>query len=122
MIGQTISHYKILEKLGEGGMGVVYKAQDVILERLVALKVLSERALVNEDDKARFVREAQLAASLSHPNIATVYEFGEFEARSFLAMEFLEGVTLAKPIKDGPLPLDELLKTATEVSEGLSKA
>jgi len=122
MIGQTISHYKILEKLGEGGMGVVYKAQDIILDRPVALKVLSEQALINEDDKARFVREAQLAASLSHPNIATVYEFGEFEARSFLAMEFLEGVTLAKRIKDGPLPLDELLKTATEVSEGLSKA
>ena len=122
MIGTTIGHYKILVKLGEGGMGVVYKAEDVMLRRLVAIKVLPSRAVATEEAKARFVREAQAAASLSHPHIATVFEFGEADGESFLAMEYIDGKSLDANIKKGPLPIEEAVRIGAEVAEGLAKA
>ncbi len=100
MIGQTISHYKILQKLGGGGMGIVYKAQDLKLDRSVALNILPRQALVTEEDKTRFAREAQAAASLSYPNVATIFEFDEVEypragsKLAFIAMEYINGETI----------------------------
>ncbi len=93
MIGKTISHYKIIEKLGEGGMGVVYKAEDTKLERKVALKFLSLTS-IGEEEKKRFKREAKAAASLNHPNIATVFAIDEADDQTFIAMEFIEGKSL----------------------------
>ena len=122
MIGQTISHYKILEKLGEGGMGVVYKAEDTKLRRSVALKFLPPNLLVNEDDRRRFVHEAQASAALSHPNIATVFEIDESEAKTFIALEYIEGQSLAEKIKSGPLKLDDALSIAIQTCEGLQAA
>ena len=104
MIGRTISHYQVLEKLGEGGMGVVYKAQDTKLGRLVALKFLPAEAVADASLHRRFLREAQAAAALNHPNICTVYEIDD--ERGFLAMEFVEGEILARKISARPLPLD----------------
>jgi len=94
MIGTTISHYRITEKLGEGGMGVVYKAEDTKLERTVALKFLAAHLLNDEEAKARFLREAKAAAALDHPNTCTVYEIGEAERKTFLSMAFIEGEPL----------------------------
>jgi serine/threonine protein kinase/Tfp pilus assembly protein PilF len=122
MIGQTISHYKILEKLGEGGMGVIYKAEDTTLKRAVALKFLSPQAVGTEEDKTRFVQEAQAAAALNHPNICTVYEIDEYEDRSFIAMECVKGESLKAKIKSGPLGLDEAVEIAAEIAEGLQEA
>ena len=122
MIGKTIAHYKILEKLGEGGMGVVYKAEDTKLKRTVALKFLSTQALGTEDEKARFVREAQAAASLNHPNICTIYEIQEVDDQLFIAMEYIDGETLHDRIKQGPLKIKEALKLATMAAEGLQAA
>jgi class 3 adenylate cyclase/predicted Ser/Thr protein kinase len=122
MIGQTLSHYRILQKLGEGGMGIVYKAEDVVLQRPAAIKVLPHHAVATEDAMARFVREAQAAASLSHPHIATVYEFGEADGESFLAMEYIDGKTLAKLIDAGPLPIEDAVRIASETADGLARA
>lgn len=128
MIGQTISHYRIVEKLGEGGMGVVYKAEDIKLHRPVALKMLPRQALISEEDKARFAREAQAAASLSHPNVAMIFEFDEVDdpatggKLAFIAMEYVDGETVKQKIKDRPLPIDEALKIAIAVAEGLAEA
>jgi serine/threonine protein kinase len=128
MIGTTVSHYRILEKLGEGGMGVVYKAQDLKLGRPVALKVLPRQALLTEEDKTRFAREAQAAASLSHPNVAMIFEFDEVDdpatcgKLAFIAMEYVDGQTVKQKIKERPLPIDEALKVATAVAEGLAQA
>ncbi len=111
MIDQTISHYKIIKKLGEGGMGVVYKAEDTKLKRIVALKFLSAIALGGED-KSRFLREAQAAAALNHPNICTIYAIDEVDGQMFIAMEFIEGQSLREKIKAGPLKINEAIKFA----------
>ena len=122
MTGQTISHYKILEKLGEGGMGVVYKATDTKLERTVALKFLASDRLEDEEHKARFRREARAAAALDHPNICTVYEIDEAQGQTFLAMPYLEGLTVRQKVKQRPLKLDEALDIAVQAGEGLRAA
>ena len=122
MIGQTISHYKITEKLGEGGMGVVYKAQDTKLDRPVALKFLAPHLLRDEEGRKRFEREAKAAAKLDHPNICTVYEIDEADGRTFIVMAFLEGRPLSERIDEGPLKLTEALSIATQMAEGLEAA
>jgi serine/threonine protein kinase len=122
VIGQTISHYKIYEKLGEGGMGVVYKAEDTSLRRAVALKFLPPALLAGEEEKKRFVREAQAAAALNHPNIATVFAIDEAENHIFIALEFVEGRSLDKEMASGPKKLAETLDIATQICEGLQAA
>lgn len=122
MVGQTISHYKILAKLGEGGMGVVYKAQDTRLERPVALKFLTLHVSAGADEKSRFEREARAAAPLDHPNICTVYEIDEAEGRTFIAMAFLEGDTVQQLVEKGPLPVDDVLELGIQAAKGLAAA
>ena len=122
MIGQTISHYKILSKLGEGGMGVVYKAEDTRLGRIVALKFLAAHLVSNEDDRKRFFREARAAAALSHPNICTVYEISETDGRTFISMAYLEGRELADEIAEGPMEIQRVLDLATQYADGLAEA
>ncbi len=125
MIGQTISHYKIAEKLGEGGMGVVYKAQDTKLDRPVALKFLAAHALEDPEYKARFIREAKAAARLDHQNVCPVYEIDEIDevdGQTFLAMAYLEGRTLKDKITERPLKLDEALDIAIQTAQGLQAA
>jgi len=115
MIGTTISHYKVTEKLGEGGMGVVYKADDTKLDRPVALKFLAPHLLRDEEGRKRFEREAKSAAKLDHPNICTVHEIDEADGRTFIAMAFLEGQPLSERIKEGPLKLPEALSVAIQI-------
>jgi serine/threonine protein kinase/Tol biopolymer transport system component len=122
MQGKTIAHYKILDKLGEGGMGVVYRAEDTRLRRSVALKFLSAPTLAGEDSKARFLHEAQAAASLDHPNICGIFEIGEAEGRLFMAMPFIEGSGLDKRIAEGPRPVTEVLEVAIQMAEALEEA
>jgi len=122
MIGETISHYKILEKIGEGGMGKVYKAEDTKLKRIVALKFLSPQAIPTEEDKKRFLREAQAGAALDHPNICRVYEVGEVDGLNFIAMAYLEGLTLKDKIKSGQLALNEVLNIAIQTTDALNEA
>ncbi len=122
MIGKKISRYKILEELGSGGMGVVYKAEDCDLKRTVALKFVVPRMLRIEEDKERFIREARTAASLNHPNICTVYEIGETEGSTYIAMEYIEGISLKELIGKGPLDLDKALDFAIQIAEGLEEA
>jgi len=120
--GKTISHYRILEKVGEGGMGVVYRAEDTRLDRLVALKFLSSNLLESAGAKERFVREAKAAATLDHPNICTVYEIDEVDGATFLAMAFIDGPTLKQKIEERPLKLKDALDVAIQIGEGLAAA
>jgi len=122
MIGKTISHYRILETLGEGGMGIVYKAEDMKLKRLVALKFLPLSIIAREKEKTRFVHEAQATAALDHPNICTIYEIDEADGQLFIAMAYIEGQNLKEKIEAGPLKLDEALGIAMQVAEGLQAA
>ncbi len=122
MVGRTILQYRITEKLGEGGMGVVYKAEDTQLRRTVALKFLPRETLDEEEVKARLIREAQAAAALDHPNICQVFGIHEEDGETFIAMAYIDGPSLAEKIKERPLPLDESLTIATQIAEGLHEA
>jgi len=122
IIGQTISHYRIVEKLGEGGMGVVYKAEDTKLERTVALKFLAAHLLNEDEAKERFLREAKAAAGISHANICHVHEIGEEGGKTFISMAFLEGASLEDRIAKGPLALKDALDIARQIAEGLEAA
>jgi len=122
MIGKEIYQYKILEKIGEGGMGVVYKAEDTKLERTVALKFLGERATKNEEIKERFIREAKTAARVNHENICTVHEINEYDDKIFMVMEYIEGKPLSKILEDGPLEIKKALDLSIQIAKGLSRA
>ena len=121
-IGQTLSHYRILEKVGEGGMGVVYKARDLHLDRFVALKFLPPERLADETRRQRFVQEAKSASALNHPNIIHIYDVAEANGTIFLAMEYVSGRTLSQLIARKGLPLNDVLKFATQIADALAKA
>jgi serine/threonine protein kinase/cytochrome c-type biogenesis protein CcmH/NrfG len=122
MIGKTISHYKILEKIGEGGMGVVYRAEDMKLKRIVALKVLPSFTSILPEDRKRFIQEAHVTSSINHPNIVTVHEFEEVDGIAYMVTEIVEGQTLGEIIKNGSLPKETILSIALQIVSGLAEA
>ena len=122
MLGKSISHYKVLEKIGQGGMGEVFLAQDTTLDRKVALKFLPEELEQDSTARNRFLREAKSAAALDHPYICHIHEVGEVEGKSFISMEYIQGETLSRKLTEGPLPLKNVLQMAIEIAEALNAA
>ncbi|MBI1808204.1 MAG: protein kinase [Ignavibacteria bacterium] len=122
MVGHTLSHYKIIEKLGEGGMGTVYKAEDLRLNRKVAVKIFSSIVTASPDDRTRFFQEARLASALNHPNIVTIHEFDESDGTAFIVSECVEGKTLSSLIQTGPLPIQQVLNIAVQIASGIAEA
>src|SRR5215510_10829372 len=122
MVGKLISHYRVVAKLGAGGMGVVYKAEDTRLGRLVALKFLPEYLATNHEALERFQREARAASALEHPNICTIYDVGDHEGQPFIVMQYLDGLTLKYRIEQKSLPIDVIFDLGMQIAEGLAAA